>query len=174
MITAPEEYYKGLPRKTIAACVLIPHNDFYLIIRKRSTQQWTLPGGIVESGESPMAGAIRECQEETGIRPSIEGLYHVYYSEPVIGEKISYGDSIHLIFKAKPITADQLDQICFPDQEADKYQWVALDEVASFVKSNLGKAILSASCGELYSVWKRTLHSLMKEDEFYQPKNDYQ
>ncbi|OOQ61967.1 NUDIX domain-containing protein [Mucilaginibacter pedocola] len=172
MITAPEEYYKGLPRKTIAACVLIPHNDLYLIIRKRSTQQWTLPGGIVESGESPMAGAIRECLEETGIRPSIEGLYHVYYSEPVIGEKISYGDSIHLIFKAKPITADQLDQICFPDQEADEYQWVALDEVASFVQSNLGKAIISASGGNLYSVWKRTLDSLMNEDEYYRSKKD--
>ncbi|MBS7565699.1 NUDIX hydrolase [Mucilaginibacter sp. Bleaf8] len=174
MIIAPEEYYKGLPRKTIAACVLIPYNDLYLIIRKRSTQRWTLPGGIVESGENPMAGAIRECQEETGITPNIECLFHVYYSEPVMGERVIYGDSIHLIFKAKPITSDQVKQICFPDEEADEYQWVALDEAASFVKSNLGKAILSASGGELYSVWKRTLHSLMEEDEFYQPKNDHQ
>ena len=35
---------------------------------------WTLPGGGLDFGEAPEAGAIREVEEETGLRAKITGV----------------------------------------------------------------------------------------------------
>jgi len=37
---------------------------------KRDLGAWTIPKGLVEPGEDPLASAIREFEEETGIRPT--------------------------------------------------------------------------------------------------------
>jgi predicted NUDIX family NTP pyrophosphohydrolase len=35
----------------------------------RDLEAWTIPKGLVERGEDPLATAVREFEEETGIRP---------------------------------------------------------------------------------------------------------
>ena len=37
---------------------------------KRDAGAWTIPKGLVEEGEDALASAIREFEEETGIRPT--------------------------------------------------------------------------------------------------------
>jgi ADP-ribose pyrophosphatase YjhB (NUDIX family) len=39
--------------------------------------EWTLPGGGLEFGESPAAGALRELEEETGLQGTIVELLDV-------------------------------------------------------------------------------------------------
>lgn len=39
--------------------------------------QWSIPGGAVEPGETTWAAALRELQEETGVRAQICGLIDV-------------------------------------------------------------------------------------------------
>jgi len=39
--------------------------------------QWTIPWGHVDAGESPMAAALREVQEEGGVDATVEGLLGV-------------------------------------------------------------------------------------------------
>ncbi len=36
---------------------------------KRDTGAWTIPKGVIDDGEDPLAAAEREFEEETGIRP---------------------------------------------------------------------------------------------------------
>jgi 8-oxo-dGTP pyrophosphatase MutT (NUDIX family) len=39
---------------------------------------WELPGGHCETGEDPAATAVREAEEETGLRATVGGLVGVY------------------------------------------------------------------------------------------------
>ena len=69
----------------------------------RYPNTWSIPGGILEAGEAPDAGAFREFEEETGILledlklfrlfrrdpdfpTSMTDVYHVYYADPDIDE----------------------------------------------------------------------------------------
>lgn len=70
---------------------------------ERYPDQWSLPGGLLESGEAPDAGALREFEEETGhllenlklyrvyrkaveIATSLTDIFHIYYDDPDIPE----------------------------------------------------------------------------------------
>jgi len=52
------------------ACVLIV-DDRVLLIQRRDIPVWTLPGGGVEVGEEPEQAAVREMEEETGLKVAI-------------------------------------------------------------------------------------------------------
>lgn len=40
--------------------------------------RWALPGGLVESDETPEEAAVRETEEETGLRVELDGLVATY------------------------------------------------------------------------------------------------
>lgn len=52
-----------------------------LVRRKHPPPGWALPGGFVEAGETLEAAAVREAEEETGLRISLERQFHTY-SDP--------------------------------------------------------------------------------------------
>jgi len=69
---------------TPATCLVVadPLGRFLLV--KRSVEpkagEWCLPGGFVEVGEPPEAAALRELEEETGVRGEIGRLLGVVSS----------------------------------------------------------------------------------------------
>ena len=63
------------------ACLLIVKNNSVLLARQYrflvDRPVWEVPGGRVEEGESPSVSAVRECEEETGIRGlNVKPLIH--------------------------------------------------------------------------------------------------
>jgi 8-oxo-dGTP pyrophosphatase MutT (NUDIX family) len=51
-----------------AAGLITDEEGKVLLVRHTyGRKNWELPGGMVERGESPMEGAVREVQEETGL-----------------------------------------------------------------------------------------------------------
>lgn len=64
-----------------AAYTLITHGDSLLMCRLCPPEQWTgwwtLPGGGLDFGEPPEAGAVRETLEETGLEIELGELVEV-------------------------------------------------------------------------------------------------
>ena len=67
-------------RSNVSAGLLLfrrPHGELEVFLahpggpfwRTRDLGAWTVPKGLVEEGEDPLVAAIREFEEETGIRP---------------------------------------------------------------------------------------------------------
>lgn len=56
--------------ETRAATVLVKHGSHILMGRRLDSGKWTLPGGHLDDGEAPEAGAIRELEEEAGFKAS--------------------------------------------------------------------------------------------------------
>lgn len=52
-----------------AGVVLRDETGRVAVIHRRRRQDWSLPKGKLEPGESHLMAAVRECQEETGSRP---------------------------------------------------------------------------------------------------------
>ncbi|HEU5029254.1 MAG TPA: NUDIX domain-containing protein [Spirillospora sp.] len=57
------------------------NNGEILMIRRTDNDNWALPGGAIDIGESVTQAAIRETKEETGIDVEITGLVGIY-SDP--------------------------------------------------------------------------------------------
>ncbi len=72
-------YINPIPAATLA---LVEGGDVLLTLRDVDPHrgEWCLPGGFLEWGESPEAGARRELAEETGIRAGALELVGVYDS----------------------------------------------------------------------------------------------
>jgi 8-oxo-dGTP diphosphatase len=57
---------KSVPDFIVSAVVLRDGEGRILVVRKRGTSKYMLPGGKIEAGESPAQAAVRELHEEVG------------------------------------------------------------------------------------------------------------
>ncbi|MEU6711840.1 NUDIX domain-containing protein [Nonomuraea sp. NPDC046802] len=75
----------------VPACGTVTVDDAGRILmqRRRDTGQWALPMGKMEIGETPSQCAVRETEEETGVRVEPVGILGIY-SEP--GHIVAYSD----------------------------------------------------------------------------------
>jgi ADP-ribose pyrophosphatase YjhB (NUDIX family) len=60
---------------------VVRRGDAVLLVRQSPGHslagQWTVPWGRLENGESPLAAALREVQEEGGVHAAVDGLLGV-------------------------------------------------------------------------------------------------
>lgn len=64
-----------------ATCLIVPEGSEKILLVKRSVEPksglWCLPGGFMELGETPETAALRELEEETGLKGKIDRLLGV-------------------------------------------------------------------------------------------------
>lgn len=56
------------PSHTVGSLCFIEHEGRLLMLRQLHRRGWTLPGGLVDRGEDAQQAAVREVEEETGLR----------------------------------------------------------------------------------------------------------
>lgn len=69
---------------TLAGCLIMDSRGRLLLMHRQTPRrtQWELPGGKIDPGEQPAAAAIRELQEELGIKVEIvRQLGHQTFTE---------------------------------------------------------------------------------------------
>jgi mutator protein MutT len=112
-----------------ASGVLALNDDGQILLqRRRDTGHWALPMGKMELGETPSECAIRETEEETGIRVTVVGLVGIY-SDPA--HIVAYTDGevrqeFEITFLARRISGTPRE-----NDEASEVRWVSpleLDE----------------------------------------------
>ena len=70
-------FTRGSPLLAGTAAV-IGDDGKILLMRRSDTRLWNMPGGILEVGETPAAGVVREVLEETGVCCEPVALVGVY------------------------------------------------------------------------------------------------
>ena len=100
---------------------------------------WTLPGGGIDFGEHPEAGALRELTEETGLTGRIIELLAVDSlqrpaREPD-GTEIDY-HSVRIVYRTE-ITGGALRHET--DESTDRAEWCARDDVGTMPLVELGQ-----------------------------------
>ena len=66
----------------LSACVFAfdPAGRVLLVQSKDRLDTWEPPGGVVEAGEDPAEGAVREALEETGLLVALTGCTGAYFN----------------------------------------------------------------------------------------------
>jgi 8-oxo-dGTP diphosphatase len=65
----------------VVACVIVEQDGKILLLRRDINPQkgrWVIPGGYVDRGEVVPQAAMRETEEECGLKTALEGLVGVY------------------------------------------------------------------------------------------------
>jgi len=114
----------GLPRKrVIGQGVLRDRDGRVLLCELTYKREWDLPGGVVEVGESPALGLVRELQEELGITVTIEGLVTMNWLPPWS----QWDDACLFVFDLGVVDADVVDAMVLQRSEIAAVHWVDLE-----------------------------------------------
>jgi 8-oxo-dGTP diphosphatase len=100
----------------VGAVAVICDGPRALLSHRRDVDLWDLPGGAVEVGETPWEAAVREAEEETGLRVEVERLTGVY------GKRVE--PELVLVFRCRRIGGQ-----IRPTPEADRHAWTALEDL---------------------------------------------
>lgn len=115
---------------SVAAAVVRADGKF-LAIQRRDNGHWEPPGGVLEPGETPLAGVVREVKEETGLVIEPVRLSGVYQNME--------RDILALVFAARLVAGEPR-----PSDESIEVDWLTADQVLERMTEAYATRLLDA------------------------------
>jgi 8-oxo-dGTP diphosphatase len=107
----------GTPGFTVGAICLLERDDRILLLRQPHRDGWSLPGGLLDRGESAADAVVRELAEELGVRVQVGQPVTVVVDSPL--------RRVDVIYRIQ-VTGDLGERA---GGEATTARWLRLDEV---------------------------------------------
>lgn len=87
---------------TVGCGVIIENDEGHILLQHRTdSNSWCIPGGTMELGETVVETALREVEEETGLKVNSPTLFGIYskdaFAEYRNGDRVF---SVQIIFRA--------------------------------------------------------------------------
>jgi ADP-ribose pyrophosphatase YjhB (NUDIX family) len=101
-----------------------------LMIRRTDNDNWAVPGGAVDLGESVGQAAVRETREESGIECKITGIVGIYSDPKHVILYTSNGEArqeFSIVLTARPLSGQPT-----PSSETSEVRWVSVSEVRDY------------------------------------------
>ena len=101
-----------------------------LMIRRTDNDNWAVPGGAIDLGESVAQAAVRETREESGIECEITGIVGIYSDPKHVILYTSNGEArqeFSIVLTARPLSGQPT-----PSSESSEVRWVPVSEVRDY------------------------------------------
>lgn len=154
------QQYPEQPVPAVAGVVIRrdDHGSCEVLLVKRanppSQGEWSLPGGVLELGETLEAGVIREIWEETGVRVEpvvvLEVLDHIVYDD-VQNQQEAGRVRFHYVlidFLCRPVDQDTGDHAAGASDALDA-RWVRHKDVATLGLSSRTVCVIEKGFGQV-------------------------
>jgi 8-oxo-dGTP pyrophosphatase MutT (NUDIX family) len=120
------EWYASLPSFTASgAALLTDAAGAVLLVKPWYRDEWLLPGGITEAGESPRQCAEREAAEEIGVAVSAAALLAVHWLSPAGPRRAAFA----FVFDCGTLTDPGA--VRLQEAELDDFAFLPLNEAAA-------------------------------------------
>jgi len=105
-----------------------------LLVHRPRYDDWTFPKGKVKSGETDEQAALREVEEETGLRCELGGelLGSAYRDRKLRSKTVRY-------WAMRPVAGDAAGQ-----NEVDEVAWLSRDRAASRLSYERDRSVLAS------------------------------
>jgi ADP-ribose pyrophosphatase YjhB (NUDIX family) len=113
--------------------VVLNDAEQVLLVRRADSGRWSLPAGILEPGEQPAVGLVREIQEETAVETEVERLLSVESLAPASypnGDQVQFLD---LCFRCRAVAGEPR----VNDDESLEVGWWPLDALPELSEREL-------------------------------------
>jgi 8-oxo-dGTP diphosphatase len=122
----------------LAAGALFVDGDRVLLVHKTYGNGWDIPGGYVDSGESPAMACRREVREELGLsRDPLRLLVCDWAPTEREGDKILY------VFHCGDLEPDA-GHVHLDTAELDRWSWVPVEQLDMYVTPRLSRRLWHA------------------------------
>lgn len=128
----------NFPTKRIAVGALIRDQKGRLLVVKPGYREgWLLPGGIVDSDESPHSGLCRELREELGLNLEPKQLLCVDY----VSAHDKFAEGLHLLFDGGVLPENIVGALTVIDPELRALQWLVVDDALKVLVPSLARRL---------------------------------
>lgn len=147
-----QDYTAALPAKPMAAGVLFfNRDDHVLLVEPVYKRGWEFPGGVVMTGESPWAGAVREVKEELGL--IVRGPLPLLVAD-WMPARAPQRDAVRWLFDGGRLTEDEIAAIVLPPDELRAFRFVAPQDAPALLPPErvrrLNAALAARGTGAAY------------------------